>query len=256
MTIEISNVSFAYEAGADVSLVLNDIDLSITKDEFLVLLGPSGCGKSTLLRLIAGFDQPTVGSVQIDGKPVLGPGRDRGMVFQDIESALYQWLTVRGNVEFGLKLSKVSAADRKRRGDEALSMVNLLVHADLYPRQLSGGMKQRVQIARMLAMRPDTMLMDEPFAALDAQTRHMLQNQLVEIWGEVKRSVVYVTHDIREAINLGQRIVLMSAGPGAGIKHSYDVPFSYPRNQSHPDYLDLFNRISDDLEVEVKKVWS
>lgn len=256
MTIEISKVSFAYGTDPDAPLVLDGIDLTITKDEFLILLGPSGCGKSTLLRLIAGFDHPTAGSVQIDAKPVSGPGRDRGMVFQDIESALYQWMTVRGNVEFGLRLSKVSAAERRRRGDEALSMVNLLVHADKFPRELSGGMKQRVQIARMLSMRPDTMLMDEPFAALDAQTRYMLQNQLVDIWGEVRRSVVYVTHDIREAINLGQRIILMSAGPGAGIKHRYDVPFSYPRDQSDPDYLALFKRISEDLEVEVKKVWS
>ncbi|MCA8930616.1 MAG: ABC transporter ATP-binding protein, partial [Alphaproteobacteria bacterium] len=196
----------------------------------------------------------TRGTVSIDGKPITGPGKDRGMVFQDLDSALFQWLSVRQNVEYGLRINKLDAAERKRRGDEALAMVNLSGHGDKFPDQLSGGMKQRVQIARMLAMRPEVMLMDEPFAALDAQTRQKLQGQMVEIWSELKRAVIYVTHDIREAINLGQRILLMSAGPGAGIKTEYRVDLPYPRNQTDPAYVALLERIGADIEEEVTKV--
>ena len=256
MTIEMTTVSFAYDGGTSGVPVLADVDLAVPDGEFLILLGPSGCGKSTLLKLIAGFDKPTTGEVKVAGKTVTGPGKDRGMVFQDLDSALFQWLTVRGNVEFGLRMNKVSDADRKRQADEALRMVNLSGHVDKLPDELSGGMKQRVQIARMLAMRPEIMLMDEPFAALDAQTRQMLQTQLVSIWSEVKRTAIYVTHDIREALNLGQRILLMSAGPRAGIKHEYEVPLAYPRDQTDPTYIDLLDRLSKDIEEEVTKVWS
>jgi NitT/TauT family transport system ATP-binding protein len=256
VTIRLDNVSFAYSSDAAMPIILRDIDLTVVDGEFLVLLGPSGCGKSTLLRLIAGFDRASAGMVTIGGAPVSGPGRDRGMVFQDLDSALFQWLSVRGNVEFGLRLSHMAVAERTQRTDEALRMVNLTGHGEKFPDALSGGMKQRVQIARMLAMRPDVMLMDEPFAALDAQTRQMLQKQLVSIWSEVRRTAVYVTHDIREALNLGQRIILMSAGPAAHIKHEYDVPFAYPRDQRDPAYADLLERITRDIEEEVTKIWS
>ncbi len=251
-----SGVSFAYDGARAGPPVLQDVDLVVPDGEFLVLLGPSGCGKSTLLRLIAGFDAPLAGDVLVDGKPVKGPGRDRGMVFQDLDSALFQWLTVRQNVEFGLRVNRVPEAERNKQADEALRMVNLSGHGQKLPDELSGGMKQRVQIARMLAMRPEIMLMDEPFAALDAQTRQMLQTQLVAIWSEVKRTAVYVTHDIREAINLGQRVVLMSAGPGARIKREYEVPMPYPRDQTDPAYVELLSVLSKDIEEEVTKVWS
>jgi len=256
MTIEMKNVSFSYGKPGVAPLILKDVDLLVPGGEFLVLLGPSGCGKSTLLRMIAGFDRVTGGSVTVSGKPVDGPGKDRGMVFQDLDSALFQWLTVRQNVEYGLRINRVDRDERQRRAEEALRMVNLSGHGDKFPDALSGGMKQRVQIARMLAMRPDIMLMDEPFAALDAQTRQMLQRQLVEIWSEVKRTAIYVTHDIREAINLGQRIVLMTAGPGARIKHEYTVPMAYPREQTDPTYVKLLGTISRDIEEEVTKVWA
>jgi len=235
---------------------LKDIDLSIGDGEFLIILGPSGCGKSTLLRLIAGFDKATSGDVRVGGRSVVAPGMDRGMVFQDLENSLYPWLSARENVGFGLRVNRVPNPERKQRTDEALQMVNLSIHGDKFPDNLSGGMKQRVQIARMLAMRPDIMLMDEPFAALDAQTRHVMQQQLVAIWTEVKRTAIYVTHDIREALNLGQRIVLMTAGPNAGIKQEYLVPLTYPRNQVASTYLNLFTAISRDIEEEVTKVWS
>lgn len=251
-----SGVAFAYDGSASAVPVLENVDLTVKDGEFLILLGPSGCGKSTLLRLVAGFDLPVEGTVSVDGRPVAGPGRDRGMVFQDLDSALFQWLTVRQNVEFGLRVNRVPEAERKQRADAALKMVNLSGHDQKLPDALSGGMKQRVQIARMLAMRPEIMLMDEPFAALDAQTRQMLQSQLVAIWSEVKRTAVYVTHDIREALNLGQRIVLMSAGPRARIKHEYTVPLAYPRDQADPVYIELLSTLSKDIEEEVTKVWS
>jgi len=259
MTIALESVAFSYPQGASSSgarpLVLSEIDLTIADGEYLILLGPSGCGKSTMLRLIAGFDKATRGSVKINGDPVKGPGKDRGMVFQDLENSLYEWLSVGENVEFGLKIRGMQQSERETRREDVLRMVNLLDHADKYPDELSGGMKQRVQIARMLATRPSIMLMDEPFASLDAQTRQIMQNQMVSIWTEVGGTAVYVTHDIREALNLGQRIILMSAGPAANIKHSYDVPMTYPRNQSDPAYIELFEQISRDIEVEVKKVW-
>jgi len=251
-----SRVAFAYDGAKSDVPVLENVDLNVPDGEFLILLGPSGCGKSTLLRLIAGFDYPLSGTVSVDGRAVRGPGRDRGMVFQDLDSALFQWLSVRQNVEFGLKVNHVPEAERKSLADMALKMVNLTGHDGKLPDQLSGGMKQRVQIARMLAMRPETMLMDEPFAALDAQTRQMLQSQLVSIWSEVKRTAIYVTHDIREALNLGQRIILMSAGPRAHIKREYQVPLAYPRDQADPLYIELLSTLSRDIEEEVMKVWS
>jgi NitT/TauT family transport system ATP-binding protein len=256
LDILIENVSFSYDGSASSSPIIENINLNIPGGEFLILLGPSGCGKSTLLRLIAGFDTTIDGLLSVDGKRVLGPGKERGMVFQDLDSALYQWLTVRENVEYGLKINKIPSIERKNRADEALQMVNLSGHQHKFPHELSGGMKQRVQIARMLAMRPDIMLMDEPFAALDAQTRHTLQKQLVLIWSEVKRTAIYVTHDIREALNLGQRVVLMSAGPRASIKREYDVPLPYPRQEDDPAYVSLLATISKDIEEEVMKVWA
>jgi NitT/TauT family transport system ATP-binding protein len=256
VSIVLNKVSFSYDPLENTPLILKDIDLVVGGGEFLILLGPSGCGKSTVLRLIAGFDQASRGEVSVDDKPVTGPGRDRGMVFQDLDSALFQWLTVRENVEFGLRVNHVDKHERNQRADDALRMVNLTGHGQKFPDALSGGMKQRVQIARMLAMRPEIMLMDEPFAALDAQTRQMLQTQLVGIWSEIKRTALYVTHDIREALNLGQRIVLMTAGPAAGIKHEYPVPLAYPRNQADPVYIELLQTISRDIEDEVTKVWS
>lgn len=256
MAITLDRVSFAYgSSGAAAAPVLSDITLEVPSGEFLILLGPSGCGKSTLLRLIAGFSAATGGSVAIDDVPITKPGRDRGMVFQDLESALYEWLTVRGNVEFGLNIAGLERGERHRRCDEALRMVNLGAHADKFPDALSGGMKQRVQIARVLAMRPSVMLMDEPFAALDAQTRQILQRQVVSIWSAVQTTAIYVTHDIREAINLGQRIIVMTAGPAAGIKTVYEVPLSYPRRQADPAYVDLLEIITRDIEEEVTKIW-
>lgn len=255
--ITIRDVSFAYCAKGKASVkILSDIGLDIPDGEFLILLGPSGCGKSTLLKLIAGFEFPTYGSMDKDGTIIAGPGKDRGMVFQDLDSSLYEWLTVAENVDFGLQINNVDQAEIVKRRESALSMVNLGKHSHKFPDELSGGMKQRVQIARMLAMQPAIMLMDEPFAALDAQTRGNLQKQMVDIWREVGTTFIYVTHDLREALNMGQRIVLMSAGPDAHIKHHYDIDLPYPRNQSDPRYIEFLETIHADLEEEVEKVWA
>lgn len=256
MSIQLKDLSFAYRQTLNGPTILKEINLEIPQGQFLVLLGPSGCGKSTLLRLVAGFDQKTDGQLDMNGQPITTPGRDRGVVFQDLDTALYEWKTVEENVAFGLEISGLPPDERQRRTVEALTMVNLQNHGAKFPDQLSGGMKQRVQIARVLAMRPSVMLMDEPFASLDAQTRAMLQKQIVSIWQEVGGTVVYVTHDIREALNLGQRIILMSAGPNARIKHSYDVAMNYPRDPSDPSYIKMLTDITGDLEEEVLKVWS
>jgi NitT/TauT family transport system ATP-binding protein len=255
MAITLDEVSFRYDRNHNSQFVFENMSLEVAGNEFLVLLGPTGCGKSTLLRLVAGFDRPTAGRVQVDGRTVLGPGPDRGMVFQDFDSALFQWLTVRENVEFGLRLAGTPPAERRDKAEEALQMVSLTIQAEKFPDELSGGMKQRVQIARMLAARPSIMLMDEPFAALDAQTRQLLQTQLVSIWADIRGSAIYVTHDIREALNLGQRIVVMTAGPSASIKRHYQIQLPYPRNQFDPAYIDLLSAITLDIEDEVTRAW-
>jgi NitT/TauT family transport system ATP-binding protein len=193
-------------------VALQDISFDIVADEICVLLGPSGCGKSTLLRIIAGLDQPTSGTMWLDGQPVEGPGRDRGMVFQDYTS--FPWLTVRENVEYGLRLNGMPRAERREKAEHFIRLVHLEGFADAWPGQLSGGMRQRVAIARTLANGPRLLLMDEPFGALDAETRWHMQELLLEIRKEHRISVVMVTHDVDEAIFLADRIVFLSPRPG------------------------------------------
>jgi ABC-type nitrate/sulfonate/bicarbonate transport system ATPase subunit len=194
--------------------------------EFRVLLGPSGCGKSTVLRIIAGLDQPDSGEVLVNGKPVIGPGRDRGMVFQKYTS--FPWLTVAGNIEYGMKINGVAEAERRKTVDRLIEAVGLSGFANSYPETLSGGMQQRVAIARTLAVRPQVILMDEPFGALDAQTRTDMQELLLRIWDETASTVLFVTHDVDEAIYLADRIYIMCAGPGT-IVEDLPVPFGRPR---------------------------
>jgi NitT/TauT family transport system ATP-binding protein len=200
-------------SGARPNIVaLQDISFDIVADEICVLLGPSGCGKSTLLRIIAGLDQPTSGTMWLDGEPVEGPGRDRGMVFQDYTS--FPWLTVRENVEYGLRLNGMPRAERREKAEHFIRLVHLEGFADAWPGQLSGGMRQRVAIARTLANGPRLLLMDEPFGALDAETRWHMQELLLEIRKEHRISVVMVTHDVDEAVFLADRIVFLSPRPG------------------------------------------
>jgi NitT/TauT family transport system ATP-binding protein len=208
--------------GASRRLVaIDDVDLQITEGEFLVIVGPSGCGKSTLLDMLAGLTLPSGGRILIDGKPIAAPGPDRGIVFQ--QYALLPWRTARENVEFGLEATGAGKRERRERAREYLALVGLDDFADSYPHQLSGGMKQRVAIARSLATDPELLIMDEPFGALDALTREALQSQLARIWEQTGKTIVFVTHGIDEAVYLGQRVAVMSARPGR-IKAVIDIP--------------------------------
>ncbi|AYA20293.1 ABC transporter ATP-binding protein [Streptomyces alfalfae] len=191
---------------------LDGIDLEIADGEFFVLVGPSGCGKSTLLDLLGGLARPTTGRILVDGRPVTGPGLDRGIVFQ--QYALLPWRTAQGNVEFGLEATGVPRRQRPARAREFLALVGLRGFEDRHPHELSGGMRQRVAIARSLAYDPGVLLMDEPFAALDAQTRESLQDELLRIWQRTGKTVVFITHGIDEAVHLGQRVAVMSSRPG------------------------------------------
>jgi NitT/TauT family transport system ATP-binding protein len=191
---------------------LRDINLTIADGEFFVIVGPSGCGKSTLLDLLAGLSQPTTGHVYLNGEPVTGPGLDRGIVFQ--QYALFPWRTAKGNVEFGLEAKGLGRRQRAALADDYLQLVGLRDFADRYPHELSGGMKQRVAIARSLAYDPQVLLMDEPFAALDAQTRDHLQDELRRIWSQTGKTIVFITHGIDEAVYLGQRVAVMTSRPG------------------------------------------
>jgi NitT/TauT family transport system ATP-binding protein len=201
-------------------IALGDATIDVRPGEFLTIVGPSGCGKSTLLDLLGGLTTPTSGEILLDGAPVTGPGLDRGIVFQ--QYALLPWRTAQGNVEFGLEAKGVGRRERREIAARYLELVGLTAFADRYPHELSGGMKQRVAIARSLAFEPEVLLMDEPFAALDAQTREALQDELLRIWRTTGRTIVFITHGIDEAVYLGQRVAVMTARPGR-IKHVVDV---------------------------------
>lgn len=197
------------------------LDFVVKEGEFVTLVGPSGCGKSTLLDLLGGLTKPSRGRILIDGKEITGPGLDRGTVFQ--QYALFPWKTARGNIEFGLEAKGIPKREWKEQGDYYLDLVGLKSFADRYPHELSGGMKQRVAIARSLAFNPDVLLMDEPFAALDAQTRETLQSELLRIWEKTGKTIIFITHGIDEAVYLGQRVVVLSPNPGT-VKKIVDIP--------------------------------
>jgi NitT/TauT family transport system ATP-binding protein len=198
--------------GAASVIALDGINLSVERDEFVSVVGPSGCGKSTLLYLLGGFLELSGGQILVDGKPVKEPGPDRGIVFQHF--ALFPWKTVMGNVEFGLAERGVAKDERRAIAKRYINMVKLTGFENAFPNRLSGGMQQRVALARTLACNPDILLMDEPFGALDAQTRYILQQELLDIWRQQKKTVMFITHDVREAVMLGERVVVMSARPG------------------------------------------
>ncbi|MFC0105966.1 ABC transporter ATP-binding protein [Kibdelosporangium aridum] len=222
---------------------LQGVSLDIADEEFVTVVGPSGCGKSTLLGMAAGLVEPTAGDVLVDGSPVTGPGPERGVIFQ--QYALFPWLTVRRNVEFGLKLTSLSAAECRHRAERAIDLVGLADFADALPKTLSGGMKQRCAIARAYAVDPQVLLMDEPFGALDALTRVQLQEQLLRTWSQERRTVMFITHDVDEAVFLARRVVVMAARPGR-IHTIVDVGLPYPRTEEirlSPE----FGRIRNDV---------
>lgn len=246
-SITLSHVGIAFGPAQ----IVANVNLDIKPGEFICLLGPSGCGKSTLLNAIAGFI-PTSGKITVEGKPVAGPGPERGVVFQSSE-VLFPWLTIRENVEYGLRIRGVPAAERAEKAKHYVALVGLSHAADRFPAQLSGGMRQRAQIARVLINEPSVVLMDEPFGALDAQTREVLQVELDRIWRATGCTIIFVTHDIWEAVLLSDRVVVMTAGPAAGIKTIETITLSHPRDQGDPAALELFRRLRDDIGAEVKR---
>lgn len=232
-------------------LALDNIELHVADGEFLVLVGPSGCGKSTLLNVIAGLDPADGGEVFADNQKVSAPGRDRAVVFQD--GALFPWLTVQKNVEFGLRQMGMPAKQRVQIAQEYLHLVHLTRFKDSYIHELSGGMRQRVAIARALALDPAVLLMDEPFAALDAQTREDLYIVLQEIWIRTRKTIIFVTHNVREAVCLGDRVILLSARPGR-IRSEYRIQMARPRNLEDVDVARFAFQISTDLKEGSAKV--
>lgn len=231
-------------------LALDGIDMEISDQEFATILGPSGCGKSTLLRILAGLSKPTSGSATLDGELIQGPGRERGMVFQNY--TLFPWLTVRENIEFGLNLSGKDRAYCQAVANQFIEKIGLKGFENAYPKSLSGGMKQRVAIARALANDPSVLLLDEPFGALDTQTRSLMQELLLQIWEEFHKTIVFVTHDVEEAVFLSDRIFVMTARPGK-IKAVIEVPIARPRGyqvKSSAEFVQLKNKVAGLIREE------
>ena len=251
MKIQFQDITKTFSGRAGAVLALDQINVSIEEGEFVCLVGPSGCGKSTLLNMLAGFEKPTTGKVLLDGAPITGPSIERAMMFQ--ESALFPWLSARGNVEFGLKSLKLPKAERTALADKYLKMVHLSQFADAQPHELSGGMKQRVALARSLVVDPEVLLMDEPFAALDAQTRDHLHVEVQNIWRETRKTIVFVTHNVREAVTLATRVLVFTSRPGR-IKREFDLnELDYPRRATESVVAETAAKIQNALRDEVAK---
>jgi NitT/TauT family transport system ATP-binding protein len=235
--IEARNISYEYNTAAGRVLAVRDVSFSVAPAEFLCVLGPSGCGKTTILNMLAGFLTPTRGEILFDGRPVSGQGQDRGVVFQDF-AQLFPWRTARRNVEFGLEMRGVPKAQRRETAMRFLKLVKLEKFADAYPHELSGGMQQRVAIARALAYNPGVLLMDEPFAALDAMTREEMQKQLTEVWQETRKTVVYITHNVAEAVYLADKILVLAPHPGT-VKADIKLDLPRPRDPLSADFVEM-----------------
>ncbi len=241
------HVSMVFGRGSDSVNVLDDVSMEVAEGEFVCLLGPSGCGKSTMLNVIAGFLSPTHGEVRIDGEAVSGPDRRRVFVFQ--ERGVFPWLTVEGNIGFGL--SDLSEAERSKRIGHYVDLVGLKGFEKAYPRELSGGMKQRVEVARALAVNPDMLFLDEPFGALDSITRMIMRGELLRIWEAERKTIIFVTHDIDEAVQLSDRVIVMSARP-AKIQKIVEIDMPHPRDISSPTYLGLRDGILEAIGLAHK----
>ncbi|HHV72104.1 MAG TPA: ABC transporter ATP-binding protein [Clostridia bacterium] len=243
LKLQIKDVSKVYGSGPNAITALQRTSIDINEGEFVTILGPSGCGKSTLLKIIAGLEQPSSGVILLDNKKITGPGSDRGMVFQGY--TLFPWLTVQDNIEFGLELKGLSEREKREISSYYLQMIGLTDFAKAYPKSLSGGMKQRVAIARALANDPEVLLMDEPFGALDAQTRTIMQELLLKIWEKTKKTIIFVTHDVEEAIFIGDKIYVMTARPGR-VKAEIQIFLPRPRGyevKTEKEFLDIKRQV-------------
>lgn len=252
--LKIEDVKKTFQSRNGEVVALNGVNLDIMENEFITVVGPSGCGKSTLLNIIAGLTDATSGAVYCDGEKVTGTGTDRGVVFQ--QYALFPWLTVKGNVEFGIRMQGKSEKEVQETAMKYIKMVELEDFINHYPKELSGGMKQRVAIARAYTANPSVLLMDEPFGALDAQTRTQLQEELLYTWEKEQKTCFFITHDVDEAIILGQKCIIMSARPGR-IKEIVDINIPYPRNQETkmtPEFLEVKNYIWSQVYKEYLEV--
>jgi len=248
--LRLSGVSRSFRTPRGTLSALEGIEFEVREGEFLCILGPSGCGKSTLLNLMAGLDQPTSGEIWMDGRRVEGPGTDRIVIFQEL--GLFPWLTVGENVEFGLRMKGVGKVERRERSQHYLRLVHLSSFESSYVHQLSGGMKQRVALARALVTEPDVLLMDEPFAALDAQTRDLLHEELERIWSETGKTIVFVTHNVREAVRLGNRVMLLTFRPGR-IKSQFNITLPRPRHLEDPELALTAREVLAQLKEEINK---
>lgn len=250
--VEILGLGKTFGSGAKEVVALRDASLRMAENEFVALVGTSGCGKSTLLSILAGLQEATEGTVLVDGRPVDGPGRDRGVVFQTY--TLFPWLTARQNVEFALHGEGIGKAERRERAAELLAQMRLGEFADAHPHELSGGMKQRVAIARALVYRPRLLLMDEPFGALDALTRRMMQQLLAEVWEAHRLTVLFVTHDVEEAVYVADRVLVMTNRPGR-IKEEIPVPLPRPRTPemlTDPAFVEIRGRVLESIIAEAR----
>lgn len=249
--VELQGVSKVYSTREGPMVAVENISLEMRHNHLVCLLGPSGCGKSTLLNMIAGFTQPSAGRILVDDNPINAPGADRGVVFQ--EYALFPWRTALANIEFGPLIRGLPVGERRATAERYLALVGLREHGQKYPNELSGGMKQRVAIARALANNPSMLLMDEPFGALDAQTREVMQEELLRIWLDERKTIVFVTHSISESIYLADDIVVMTARPGK-IKEIVPVNLPRPRERVGPEFVEIARHVERLVKEEVVKV--
>ncbi len=249
-SIRFDKLSKEFSKDARQIVALRDFDLEVIDGEFVCLLGPSGCGKTTVLRIVAGLESATSGSVSVHGKPVSGSGPERGMVFQ--EFALFPWRSVRKNIEFGLEIRGMPEGERAKVSSGLIDLVGLKGFEDAHPNELSGGMKQRVGIARALANNPAVLLMDEPFGALDAQTRNLMQKELLRIWSATKKTILFVTHSVDEAVFLADRIVVMTARPGK-VREIIPVNLPRPRDRTSREFIEVRGKVLTELDEEFEK---
>lgn len=248
--LEAKDLCVRYTAKTGTITAMDNVSLNIEEGEFVCLLGPSGCGKSTFLNIVAGFLKPTSGEIRLDGKVITKPGRERGVVFQ--EHALFPWLTIKENILFGLKIRSVSKQEQAEELDRYLDIMGLMQFKNSFPKELSGGMRQRTSIARALANKPRMLLMDEPFSALDEQTRRKLQDELIKIWGQEKVTVLFITHSIDEALILADKVVVMTPRPGKvhTIYNMRDYP--RPRDETSPEMMKIKAEITEILKMKTE----